>query len=337
MAILNGLYIFVEDEEINRDIESTSHPVESGIDITSSIRRSPLEISLSGKIVDVGNLTAGDIIAKIYSLQKKGSLINYSGRNIETGVQIQSFSTTHPNTNAGGADYSMVLKEVRIAKSAYTPQAKKKEQTKKKNKPVLKVGAIVVFKGGNVYVSSDAKKPAAKRGRSTCKITIINTRSWAIHPYHLISTDGGRVYGWVDKANIEGVPSSGTSAKTNAGTQQVQKSSAKSGGGTASKSGGAGRTAAKKSAAKKAADKAEKIAKSTATYTYYTVKPGDTVFKLVNTTFKDKGLTVKDIMDANPSAFLIKGVATTLRIGVRLRIPSVGILNRPHDGGGGKF
>ena len=133
------------------------------------------------------------------------------------------------------------------------------------------------------------------------------------------------------------MPSSGTSAKTNAGTQQVQKSSAKSGGGTASKSGGAGRTAAKKSAAKKAADKAEKIAKSTVTYTYYTVKPGDTVFKLVNTTFKDKGLTVKDIMDANPSAFLIKGVATTLRIGVRLRIPSVGILNRPHDGGGGKF
>ena len=329
MAILNGLYIFVEDEEINRDIESTSHPVESGIDITSSIRRSPLEISLSGKIVDVGNLTAGDIIAKIYSLQKKGSLINYSGRNIETGVQIQSFSTTHPNTNAGGADYSMVLKEVRIAKSAYTPQAKKKEQTKKKNKPVLKVGAIVVFKGGNVYVSSDAKKPAAKRGRSTCKITIINTRSWAIHPYHLISTDGGRVYGWVDKANIEGVPSSGTSAKTNAGTQQVQKSSAKSG--------GAGRAAAKKTAAKRAADRAEKIAKSTVTYTYYTVKPGDTVFKLVNTTFKDKGLTVKDIMDANPSAFLVKGVATTLKIGVRLRIPSVGILNRPHDGGGGKF
>ena len=76
---------------------------------------------------------------------------------------------------------------------------------------------------------SDAKKAAATRGRSTCKITIapdtnkVLNNSWAIHKYHLISTDGKKVYGWVDKENIEGTGSTGTSGTTNGGTQQVTK------------------------------------------------------------------------------------------------------------------
>lgn len=238
-------------------------------------------MSISGKIVDVGKLSAGDIINKIYSLQKKGSLVKYSGRNIVTNVQIQSFSTTHPNNNAGGADFSMTLREVRIAKSSYNSKAKKK-QKKKKNSPNLVVGAIVVFKGGNVYVSSDAKKPAAKRGRSTCKITIINKRSWAKHPYHLISTDGKMVYGWVDKSNIEGVPSNGTGANTKGGLQQTQQGSG--------------------------------------TKIYHVVKKGDTIWDLVTTTYKEYSLTCKEVIDNNPDAFSRKGDARTLQIGKRLFI-----------------
>jgi LysM repeat protein len=331
-ALINNLYIFVEDEELTRDIDSTTHPVESGIEIVSTIRRKPIEISLSGKIVDVGNLSAGDIINKISSLQKSGSLIKYSGRNVASDMQIQEFQTSHTNKIAGGADFSMTLREVRIAKSSYTPKAKKTQQTQKKTNPDLSVGAIVVFKGGNVYISSDAKNPAVKRGRSTCKITIINKRSWAIHPYHLISTDGGMVYGWVDKANIEGVPSSSTSAKTNAGTQQVQKG----GGGSTTGSSGAGRSTVTSKAS--IALPKESTTKSTVEYTYYTVKKGDTVAKLVNVTFKDNGLTIKDILDANPLAFAVKGLVTSLKVGVRLRIPKKGSnYSRSHSGGGGKF
>lgn len=292
MATINGIYIFVTDEELSRDIESTDHPVEQGIDITATIRNKPLRLSLKGKIVDANGMSANDILTKINDLRKKGSLINYSGRNTATNLQIQSFKTSHPYTNAGGADYEMELKEVRIAKSSYNPSAKTaKKQSEKKTNPDLSVGAIVVFKGGSVYVSSDAAKPAAKRGRSTCKITIINKRSWSKHSYHLISTDGGMVYGWVDKSNIEGVPSSETAAKTNGGTQQVKKSTS--------------------SSAKLPHEK---------DVTYYTVKKGDTVLKLVTTTFKDYGLTVKDLMDANPSAFAKKGVASTLKAGARLMI-----------------
>lgn len=278
---MNGLYIFVEDEEINRDIKSTTHPVETGIEISSTIRREPIVISLKGKIVNVENMSASDILAKIIEWQKKGSLLSYVGRNSAQNLQIQSFPTTHPNTNAGGADFSMTLKEARIAKSSYT-SASNKTASNSKNNPDLSVGATVVFTGGSVYVSSDATTPAATRGRSTCKITKINTRSWAKHPYHLISTDGKKVYGWVDKANIEGVTSNGKAATTNGGTQQVQS--------------GKGTTV------------------------YHIVKKGDTVWGLVNTTYKSFGLTCQQLINNNPSAFTRKNDARTLQIGKKLWI-----------------
>ena len=225
MAILNGMYLHVVDESISRSVDATSHPVEEGIAITDTVRRKPLEISLSGKIVDYGSMTSEQVIAQIKSLQESGSLISYRGRNVASSMQVRAFETAHPNTNSGGADFSMELVEVRIAKSAYTPKktAEKEKETEAKKNPSISVGSTVVFKGGPVYRSSDAKKAAATRGRSTCEVTKISTASYSVHQYHLISKDGGKVYGWVDRANIEGAAATGTSGKTNAGTQQTKK------------------------------------------------------------------------------------------------------------------
>ena len=139
---------------------------------------------------------------------------------------------------------------------------------------------FVVFKGGNVYVSSDAKKPAAKRGRSTCKITIINTRSWGIHAYHLISTDGKKVYGWVDKSNIEGLPTSSTNSKTNSGTKQTTSGNSKA--------------------------------------VYHKVKKGNTIWTLVNKNYKSLGKSVNWVISNNPNAFSKKGDPKTLKVGVKL-------------------
>lgn len=292
MALLGGHYIFVEDEEVTRDIKSTSHPVETGIEVSSAIRRKPVQISLKGKIVDYNNISASDTLAKLYELQKKGSVLSYTGRNAQQNLQIHQFTTSHPNTNAGGADFTMTLKEIRIVKSSYTSASSVSTETtvtEKKNNPDLSVGATVVFTGGSVYVSSDATTPAANRGRSTCKITIINTRSWAKHPYHLISTDGKRVYGWVDKANIEGVASNGTAATTNGGTQQIQKSS--SSGSTTSSS--------------------SKV--------YHVVKKGESLMDIV-ATYNSYGVTAKTIMQNNPGAFMKANDAKTLKLGARLFI-----------------
>lgn len=281
MAIINGLYIHVVDESLSTDVETTSHPVEKGIDLTDTVREKPFSLSISGKIVDYGEMKSHEVLSKIKKLQADGSLINYSGRNAVTGVQIQSFNTSHPNTNHGGADFDMELKQVRIAKSSYVPKPVSDEQKKEEKKnPVIEVGSIVVFKGGPVYVSSDAAKAAATRGRSTCKVTIISKAAYSVHQYHLISNDGKGVYGWVDYSNIEGTEPVNTNGTTNAGTQQVQ-----TGNGTA---------------------------------VYHAVKQGDTIWGLVNNSYKDLNTTCQWVIDNNPDAFSTKGDARTLKVGAKL-------------------
>lgn len=279
MAILNGLYIHVVDESVDRDVQATSHPVEEGIPTTDTVKLKALSISLSGKIVDYDNTKAEQVLEKLQTWQEAGSLLLYRGRNVASSMQIRNLSTSHPNTNNGGADFSMTLEQVRIAKSAYVPK-----KTTSTNDDVsdakIEVGDKVVFTGGPVYVSSDAKQAAATRSRSTCKVTKISTASYSVHKYHLISTDGGKVYGWVDKENIERVPSTVTSGTTNAGTQQV-----KSGSGTA---------------------------------VYHKVKKGDTVYSLVDTKYRHLNTTVKWVVENNPHAFSTSGDASTLQIGKKL-------------------
>lgn len=282
MATLNGLYVFVESEDVTRSIESTSHPTEQGLDITASIRNQPIEISLTGRIVNNEQYSAATTKSKIQELMKAGSLITYVGRTTASNMQIQSFDSTHNNKTWGGFEYSMTLKQVRIAKPSYvakqtTTTAQKETQVAN---PTLEVGATVIFKGGSVYVSSDAKKAAANRGRSTCKITKISTASWSVHQYHLISQDGKMVYGWVDKSNIEGVGTSSTQSNVNGGTQQTTN--------------------------------------GTGTAVYYTVKKGDTIYRLVTNNYKSLGKSVQWVIDNNTHAFSRKGDATTLQVGKKL-------------------
>lgn len=278
MAILNGLYIHVTQESMEREVSATSHPVEEGVPTTDTVNAKALSINLSGKIVDYGNVKASKVLSQLKTWHANGDLVTYSGRNIASSLQIRTFQTSHPNTNSGGADFSMTLKQVRIAKSAYVPK-KTTTQEAKKNITIA-VGMKVIFTGGPVYVSSDATKAAATRGRSTCEVTKISTESWSVHQYHLISTDGGKVYGWVDRANIEGTETTSTNGKTNAGTQQV-----KSGNGSA---------------------------------VYHTVKSGDTVWDLINNKYSYLGKSCQWVIDNNPNAFSRKGDATTLQIGAKL-------------------
>lgn len=295
MAILNGLYIHVIDEQLVSDIVTTSHPVEQGIPITDTVQAKPVIISLSGKIVDYGDTTATEVIAKLDELKNAGSLIEYRGRNVASNMQIQSFDRTHPNTNNGGADFTMELKQIRIAKSSYVPKKEsttKKQEEAKKSEVIAKtieVGASVIFKGGSVYASSDATKAASTRDRSTCKVTNFSNASYSKHPYHLVSSDGKGVYGWVDVSSIEGVAPPSTSGKTNAGTQQVTSNTNTSPSTTASP-----------------------------TPVYHKVKSGDTVWALVNKQYKSYNKTCQWVIDNSPDAFSRKGDASTLKVGAQL-------------------
>ncbi len=52
MALINGIYIHVTDENVTSETEASEHAVEKGADITDHIKVNPAEASLSGKIVN---------------------------------------------------------------------------------------------------------------------------------------------------------------------------------------------------------------------------------------------------------------------------------------------
>ncbi len=79
-----------------------------------------------------------------------------------------------------------------------TANAKTEAVTKKGG---VMAGNIVQFKGGPVYISSSAEEPTVTRASSKCKCTSANGNA---HPYHLISQDGKKVYGWVNAEDVEG-------------------------------------------------------------------------------------------------------------------------------------
>ena len=148
MAYINDLYIHVVDEDVNDEVETSTHSVESGIDITDTIREKPITLSLTGKIVDYDYINspavpvsdydnveingysfamqtnaatkkASEVLQRLKQFMHKGALIHFQGRNDIYPMQIKSISTSHPYTNAGGADFTMELQELRIANNSY--------------------------------------------------------------------------------------------------------------------------------------------------------------------------------------------------------------------------
>lgn len=127
MASLNGIFIFVNDEQLKRETEVSSHAVESGIEVTDNVKRQARVLSISGEIVGPDSAKNQ---AAITNFMDTGTLISYSGRNAMKNAQITSFSTSHPNTIWGGCSFSMELKEVRIAGNSYTPETTEESKEK---------------------------------------------------------------------------------------------------------------------------------------------------------------------------------------------------------------
>lgn len=118
MAYINNMYVFVESEDVSRGVTVSDHPVESGLDITDNIKRSPVSISISGEIVGDD---AASVLRNLVALHQNGELVKYTGRNILSNAIIEKFDTGHPNTIYGGCSFDMTIREIRIAKNAYVP------------------------------------------------------------------------------------------------------------------------------------------------------------------------------------------------------------------------
>lgn len=289
MALINNIYVLAEKEEAGNDVELTTHPTESGFPVSDSIIKKPTSVSISGKIADTENMTAKQIVEKLNALKNSGSVVKYVGQcGTINNLQIENFTPNYDYKNYGGASFSMTLKELKTAKSAYVAPTQTIAEPITTTPTKFNVGDKVKFLGGNVYVSSDATSAAANRGSSTCRLTQISSLHNAKHIYHLKSIDcsygsSNYVYGWVDASKVTAV-SSTTAGTTNGGTQQVQSSS------------------------------------SNNSVKYHTVKKGDTIFKICNSTYKGQGYTTARVIKDNPTAFSRPNDPTTLIIGARLKL-----------------
>lgn len=118
MAYINQYYLFVDSdgENTNRSVSISDHPVEEGMVITDNVRREPLEISISGKIV---GSDAETVKTNLESLMNQGSYVKYIGKEILSNAVILSFNTSRDITVDGGMSFDMTIREIRVAQSAY--------------------------------------------------------------------------------------------------------------------------------------------------------------------------------------------------------------------------
>lgn len=129
MALINGLPIFVDDEEIAEDVECSSHPVETGIETTDTIKRTAMELSISGTIADctVGNVfkSASDIRDQLRNLKNTGAIVTYNADDgLISSVQIRNFSSRRTPNAVGAYIFDMTLKEFRGVKNSYVEPVK---------------------------------------------------------------------------------------------------------------------------------------------------------------------------------------------------------------------
>lgn len=190
MALLNNYYIFVEDEDVNRGVSISEHPVESGLKITDNVKRNPKVISIKGEIV---GKNAKKTLEKIEALHFNGKYVKYIGNNILSNALITSFNTSHPNTIYGGCAFTMDITEVRIAKAPLvvkkTTSSKKKSSTQQvKSKSTKKTTSkkYKVKKGDTLwaiakrYYGSGAKYPKIVKANKIIKNPNVIQIGWQL-------------------------------------------------------------------------------------------------------------------------------------------------------------
>lgn len=116
MALINDIYVFVKDEKVDQEFETTSHPVEQGIDLTDYVRRSPLTLEITGEIV---GQNYEDDFESLSRMAKDGELIEYIGLHTLSNAVITNITTSGDGTIQGGISVTVRIKEIRIAASPY--------------------------------------------------------------------------------------------------------------------------------------------------------------------------------------------------------------------------
>ena len=118
MALVDNMYLFVTDESISYTMNVTTNPTEQGIDLTDHAEREPIEMSVTGMLLDSEKSSAYEQYTKLRNWQLACKQVKFVGRNVFTGV-ITDISKSNDYTVGNGAKVSLTLKEIRIANTPY--------------------------------------------------------------------------------------------------------------------------------------------------------------------------------------------------------------------------
>ncbi|MCM1544693.1 MAG: hypothetical protein NC110_05270 [Ruminococcus sp.] len=258
---------------------STEHPVEEGISLSDHTRRNPIEINLTGKIV---GSNWKNVLDKLNAYKNKGTLITFTGRTTLKNAQIMNIDDSYDSSISDGCNYSMTIREVRIAQSAYV--SSKAKTGSAVATAVIKSGSKIALSSEPLYAASSSKS-AVRSISGTYYIydaKVMNGRIRITNSASRVGKTpaGSNVTGWISSKS-RGL---NTSTKSNAGMQQVENNSSSS-----------------------------KV--------YHTVKRGDTVYALVASAkapYKKYGFTCKDVMQKNPNAFSRANDYGSLKVGAKL-------------------
>lgn len=116
MALINGTYVFVKEESLDRKMKMTEYPVESGINLTDHIRAEPDVLHLTGAIV---GKDYQDRLFLLCHYMTQGVLVSYEGRYVMKHALIQNITTRYLNTVWGGCEFEMTVRAVRVVRNTF--------------------------------------------------------------------------------------------------------------------------------------------------------------------------------------------------------------------------
>jgi CRISPR/Cas system-associated endonuclease Cas1 len=129
---LNAVY----SEKPVRSVKTTDQPVEEGVDIVDHVQAQPKRMEITGVVT---GSDASMSLKRLEAYQTNGTMVQYTGRNGFTDVIIESFNSVHDATNKGAFNFTITLKQIRIASAAAVvrlkiPQKARAQVGKKGNK-----------------------------------------------------------------------------------------------------------------------------------------------------------------------------------------------------------
>lgn len=101
----------IESENPKDSATVTDNPVESGQDVSDHVKQNPSIINIKGQMTE----DAANKLQTLKHYKKEGALLKYVGRNVYSNMVIEEIDREHGVANRFGYQFSIKLKQVRIA------------------------------------------------------------------------------------------------------------------------------------------------------------------------------------------------------------------------------